>query len=149
MPRTTRNFPFSGLMVCAFLALAAGAAGAQSGPPPGGPPPGGAPSGPPDRGLPTATDAVNPKNDTEPDRVNEIYFYGNTKVPTATLLAGIGVKPGDVMAPAKMGNALDFVVAQYKAQGLNVLVRPRVSHPRQNFVNLNFLIDEQGKGGHD
>jgi len=28
-------------------------------------------------------------------------------------------------------------------------VRPRVSHPKQNFVNLNFLINEQGKGGHD
>jgi len=136
MPRTTRNFPSSGLMLWVLLALviSGGVAVAQSGPPSGGP---------------VIKDAVNPKNDTQPDRVNAIFFYGNTKVATATLLAGIGVAVGDVMAPAKMGNALDFIVAQYKAQGLDVQVRPRVSHPKQNFVNLNFLINEQGKGGHD
>ena len=141
MPRTTRNFPSSALMLGAFLALSitCGVAAAQSGAPLGGPAPGG----------PVIKDAVNPKNDTQPDRVNAIFFYGNTKVATATLLAGIGVAVGDVMAPAKMGNALDFIVAQYKAQGLDVQVRPRVSHPKQNFVNLNFLINEQGKGGHD
>jgi len=81
--------------------------------------------------------------------VNAIVFYGNTKIPTATLIAGIGVVPGDVMSPAKMGKALDFIVAQYKAQGWDVMVRQRVSHPKQNFVDLNFLINEQGKGGHD
>jgi len=146
MSQTSRNFVLSGLKSCGVLALAlaAASAAAQSGPPPGGPPAGG-----PGPGLPTITDAVNPKNDTAPDRVNAIFFYGNTKVPTATLLAGIGVAPGDVMAPAKMGKALDFIVAQYRAQGLDVQVRPRVSHPKQNFVNLNFLINEQGKGGHD
>ena len=131
MPQITRILPLSGPVLCAVLALGltSGTAAAQAGP--------------------VITDAVNPKNDTEPDRVNAIFFYGNTKVPTAVLLSGIGVAPGDVMAPAKMGKALDFVVAQYKARGLDVQVRPRVSHPKQNFVNLNFLINEHGTGGHD
>lgn len=134
-----RQFRSFGLMLCVLPVIGLAAAAAQSGPPPGGAAPGG----------PVIKDAVDPKQDTMPDRVNAVYFYGNSKVSTAVLMAGIGVVPGDVMAPAKMGKALDFVVAQYKALGLDVQVRPRVSHPKRNFVNLNFLIDEQGSGGHD
>ena len=70
-------------------------------------------------------------------------------IPAGPVTLKMHIAPGDVMAPAKMGKALDFVVAQYKARGLDVQVRPRVSHPKQNFVNLNFLINEHGTGGHD
>lgn len=99
--------------------------------------------------MPKIEDAVDPKNDTQPVRVNSVNFYGNTRIPTPQLLPGIGIKPGDLMAKEKMGAAMDYIVAQYKASGLDVEVRPRVSHPRQNFVDVNFLINEQGKGGHD
>lgn len=99
--------------------------------------------------LPKIDDAVDPKNDTQPARVNAIHFFGNTKVPTELLLSRIGVVPGEVMAKEKMGMAMDRIVEEYRRRGLDVEIRPRVSHPKQNFVDINFLINEQGKGGHD
>jgi len=127
------------LMTALLLSLAAAAAGPDAmAPAPGA-----------TTALPKIADAVDPKNDTLPIRVNSVNIYGNTRIATSQLLQAIAIKPGDLMAKDKMGAALDSIVAQYRARGWDVAVRPRVSHPKQNFVDVNFLIDEQGSGGHD
>lgn len=99
--------------------------------------------------FPKIEDAVDPKKDTEPARINSINFYGNARVPTSALKQNLGISVGEVMKPDLMGKAMDAIVAAYKARGFDVQVRPRVSHPKQNFVDVNFLIDETKGGGHD
>ncbi|MGC3980605.1 MAG: POTRA domain-containing protein [Steroidobacteraceae bacterium] len=95
---------------------------------------------------PTISDAVDYKNDTEPARVNSINFYGNQKLTREQLLAVIGIKVDQVMQQELMGKGIEAIKARYAASGMQVEVRPRVSHPKQNFVDVNFLINEKGDG---
>jgi hypothetical protein len=82
-----------------------------------------------------------------PPVIDAVGYSGNHKISTAIIERGATIKPGTPISRALVGDEIRRIIALYKQSGFELSIAPNIQHPAAGHVTVQFMIDENGKGG--
>ena len=91
-------------------------------------------------GAPAAL-AANP-GDSSKFTLDHVYFKGNSRVTTDTLMGVVQMQPGQKVDRDAIVNDFNNVIAEYKKEDVGGSINPTMTYPRPGHINVTFEVTE-------